>query len=48
MPIRIAQIHRIVEAVGVAVGADAGFADLPPVGLEEAAQCGVVVAGVEV
>jgi hypothetical protein len=48
MPIRIAQIHRIAEAVHIPVGADAGDCRVPPVALGEQPQLGVVGAGVEV
>ena len=48
VPSRIAEVHRIVEAVAVAVRPDACLCHLPPVWLCEEAEFGVVVAGVEV
>ena len=35
MPIGIARIDRVVAGIGIAVGADAGVGDVPPIGLEE-------------
>ena len=48
MPARIAQIHRIVEAVAEAVRPDARLQHFDPVRLQEHAQHGVVVAGAQV
>ncbi len=46
-PTRINPLHRIAEAIAVAVGADAGL-HLPPVGLQVHAQLGGIVAGASV
>ena len=48
VPIRIQLVHRIVEGIAVAVGADPALLHLEPVGLQEQPQLGVVVAGVEI
>jgi hypothetical protein len=42
------QIHRIVGGIRIPVGPDACLCYLKPVGLDEAAEFGVVVAGVEI
>jgi len=44
----ITSIHRIIGGIGIAVEVDAGEDRVPGVGGEEAAEVGVVVAGVEV
>ena len=41
----ITPIYRIAQAIGIAVGADAGVGDRPPVGLGEQGKVGVVGAG---
>ena len=41
-------IYGIVEAIAIAVRPDALFRNLEPVGLQEQAELGVVVAGVEI
>jgi hypothetical protein len=46
-PTRIDPIHRVAEAIAVAVGANAGL-HLPPVGLQVHAQLGGIVAGASV
>ena len=46
--IGIADVHRIIPGIGIAVEVDAGEDGVPGVGGEEAAEVGVVVAGVEV
>lgn len=48
MPVRIALVDRVVGGIGIAVGADARVAHIPPVGREEAAEGRIVIAGVEV
>ena len=44
IPRRIAQIHQVVEAVGVPIRSHPRLIRVEPVGLEEEAQFGVVVA----
>lgn len=48
MPTGIAEVDGVVQRVGIAVGSDTTIADLPPVGLQEAAQRSVVVAGLQI
>jgi hypothetical protein len=48
VPIRIQLVDRIVEGIAIAVRADALLGDLEPVGLQEQAELGVVIAGVQI
>ena len=48
MPIGVALVHRVVEGIGVAVGADCRVGYVPPVGLDEAGEDRIVIAGVEI
>jgi hypothetical protein len=48
IPVGIQLVHRVVEGIAVAVGADPALLHLEPVGLQEQPQLGVVVAGVEI
>jgi len=48
IPPRIAQIHRVISGICIAVGPDACLGHLKPVGLDKPAQIGVKVAGVQI
>jgi hypothetical protein len=48
IPVRIAQVHRIVKAVAIPIRAHTRLCRIEPVGLDEHAEAGVIVAGVEV
>lgn len=48
MPVRIALVDRIVEGIGISVGADAFLDRIPVIGRDEAAEDGIHVACVEV
>jgi hypothetical protein len=48
IPVGIQLVHRVVEGIAVAVGADPGLLHLEPVGLQEQAELGFVEAGVQI